>query len=140
MTSLRIWIAQSKREKQKYQIVLKYSIRFIDEGTISDSDLRMLIDRIIISEKDGKLDINIILNVKFKEHTLNFDEVQILNLVFLILKNIIKSKRERYFCYICLAFLFINLFFKMFSKTCNPKYRIKIKIITMHEKIKRLTI
>lgn len=79
LTSLRIWIAQSKREKQKYQIVLKYSIRFIDEGTISDSDLRMLINRIIISEKDGKLDINIILNVKFKEHTLNFDEVQILN-------------------------------------------------------------
>ncbi|MDE6864162.1 MAG: hypothetical protein K2J41_07250 [Eubacterium sp.] len=55
--------------------------KIIDEGTISDSDLRMLINRIIISEKDGKLDINIILNVKFKEHTLNFDEVQILNLV-----------------------------------------------------------
>lgn len=41
----------------------------------------MLIDKIKISEKDSKLDINIILNGKFKEHTLNFDEVQILNLV-----------------------------------------------------------
>ena len=55
--------------------------KIIDEGTISDSDLRMLIDKIIISEKDGKLDINIILNGKFKEHTLDFNEVEILNLV-----------------------------------------------------------
>lgn len=55
--------------------------KIIDKGTISDSDLRMLIDKIEISEKDSKLGINIILNGKFKEHTLNFDEVQILNLV-----------------------------------------------------------
>ncbi len=55
--------------------------KIIDEGTICDSGLRMLIDKIEISEQDGKLDINIILNGKFKEHTLNFDEVQRLNLV-----------------------------------------------------------
>lgn len=46
-----------------------------------NSDLRMLIDKIEISEKDGKLVINITLNGKFKEHTLNIDEVQMLNLV-----------------------------------------------------------
>lgn len=41
----------------------------------------MPIDKIEISEQDGKLDINIILNGKFNEHTLYFDEVQRLNLV-----------------------------------------------------------
>lgn len=41
----------------------------------------MLIDKIIISEKDDKLDISITLNGKFRDHTLNFDEVQVLNLV-----------------------------------------------------------
>ncbi len=47
----------------------KQLINIFDEGTISDSDLRMLIDKIEISEKDGKLDINITLNGRFKEHT-----------------------------------------------------------------------
>lgn len=41
----------------------------------------MLINKIIISKNDGKLDISITLNGKFKEHTLNFDEVKTLNLV-----------------------------------------------------------
>lgn len=69
--------------KRKSEISSSIEIfnRIIDEGTIPDSDLRMLIDKIEISEKDGKLDINIILNGKFKEHTLNFDEVQILDIV-----------------------------------------------------------
>lgn len=55
--------------------------KIINEGRISDSDLRMLIDKIIISENDGKLDISITLNGKFKKHTLNFEEVKTLNLV-----------------------------------------------------------
>lgn len=41
----------------------------------------MLIDKIEISETDGKLDISITLNGKFKEHTLKYDDVDILNLV-----------------------------------------------------------
>lgn len=70
-----------KKRKAEMSNSLEVFNRIIDEGTISDSDLRMLIDKIEISEQDGKLDINIILNGKFKEHSLNFDEVQRLNLV-----------------------------------------------------------
>lgn len=70
-------------KKRKAEILNSIEIfnKIIEEGSISDSDLRMLIDKIEISEKDSKLDINIILNGKFKEHTLNFDEVKTLNLV-----------------------------------------------------------
>lgn len=70
-----------KKRKSKISNSIEIFNKIIDEGTISDSDLRMLIDKIEISEQDGKLDISIILNGQFKEHTLNFDEVQILNLV-----------------------------------------------------------
>ena len=70
-----------KKRKAEISSSIEIFNKIIDEGTISDSDLRMLIDKIEISEKDSKLDINIILNGKFKEHTLNFNEVQILNLV-----------------------------------------------------------
>ena len=69
--------------KRKTEISSSIEIfnKIIDEGTISDSDLRMLIDKIEISETDGKLDISITLNGKFKEHTLKYDDVEILNLV-----------------------------------------------------------
>ena len=70
-----------KKRKSEISNSIEIFNKIIDEGTISDSDLRMLIDKIEISEQDGKLDISIILNGQFKEHTLNFDEVQILNLV-----------------------------------------------------------
>lgn len=70
-------------QKRKGEISSSIEIfnKIIDEGTISDSDLRMLIDKIEISENDNKLDIKITLNGKFREHTINFDEVQRLNLV-----------------------------------------------------------
>lgn len=70
-----------KKRKAEISSSIEIFNKIIDEGTISDSDLRMLIDKIEVSEINDKLDINIILNGKFKEHTLNFDEVQVLNLV-----------------------------------------------------------
>lgn len=73
--------ATIKRRKAEISSSIEIFNKIIEKGTISDSDLRMLIDKIEISEQDSKLDVNIILNGKFKEHTLNFDEVQILNLV-----------------------------------------------------------
>ena len=70
-----------KKRKSEISNSIEIFNKIIDEGTISDSDLRMLIDKIEISEKDGKLDIDITLNGKFKEHKMNFDEIQRLNLV-----------------------------------------------------------
>ena len=73
--------ATIKKRKTEISNSIEIFDKIIDEDIISDSDLRMLIDKIEISEQEGKLDINIILNGKFREHTFNFDEVQILNLV-----------------------------------------------------------
>lgn len=73
--------ATIKKRKAEISSSIEVFNKIIDEGSISDSDLRMLIDKIVISEQNGKFDINIILNGKFNEHTLNFDEVQRLNLV-----------------------------------------------------------
>jgi len=70
-----------KKRKAEISNSIEIFNKIIDEGTISDSDLRMLIDKILISERDGKLDININLNGKFKEHSLNYNEIEILNLV-----------------------------------------------------------
>ena len=73
--------ATIKKKKAEISNSIEIFIRINDEGTISNSDLRMLIDKIEISENKGRLDINIILNGKFTEHTLNSDEAQRLNLV-----------------------------------------------------------
>ncbi len=73
--------ATIKKRKAEISNSIEIFNKIIDEGTISDSDLRMLINKIIISENNGKLDINIILNGKFKERKLNFDKVKTLNLV-----------------------------------------------------------
>ena len=40
----------------------------IKEGAISDANLRLLVDKIIIFEKDKKLSIKIKLNAKFQRH------------------------------------------------------------------------
>ena len=73
--------ATIKKKKAEISNSIEIFNRIIDEGTISNSDSRMLVDKIEISKNEGKLDINIILNGKFREHALNLDEVQRLNLV-----------------------------------------------------------
>ena len=73
--------ATIKKRKAEISSSIEIFNKIIDEGTISDSDLRMLIDKIEISEKDNKLDIKIILNGKFNEHSLNYDKIEMLNLV-----------------------------------------------------------
>lgn len=70
-----------KKRKAEISNSIEIYNKIIDEGTISNSDLRMLIEKVVISERNKKLDINIILNGKLKEHALDLDEVQKLNLV-----------------------------------------------------------
>lgn len=70
-----------KKRKAEIRNSIELFDKIIADGAISDSDLRMLIDKIEISENNGKLDINIILNGKFKEHIFNQDEIETLNLV-----------------------------------------------------------
>lgn len=73
--------ATINKRKAKISSSIEIFNKIIDEGTISDSDLRMLIDKIEISEAEGKIDIKITLNGKFKEHNLNYNEFETLNLV-----------------------------------------------------------
>ena len=70
-----------KKRKAEISSSIEIFNKIIDEGIISDSDLRMLIDKIEISEKDSKLDISITLNGKFKEDNLKYNESETLNLV-----------------------------------------------------------
>lgn len=46
----------------------------IKEGAISDANLRLLVNKIIIFEKDKKLKIKIKLNAKFQRHKDCYDE------------------------------------------------------------------
>ena len=48
--------------------------QIIGEGRISDANLRLLVDSIIISEKDKKLHIKINLNARFEQHRDFYDE------------------------------------------------------------------
>ena len=70
-----------KKRKAEISSSIEIFNKIIDEGTMSDSDLRMMIDKIEISETDGKLDIKITFNGKFKEHILKYNDVEMLNLV-----------------------------------------------------------
>ena len=46
----------------------------IQEGAISDANIRLLVDKIIITEKSQKLKIKIKLNARFQRHKDCYDE------------------------------------------------------------------
>lgn len=69
-----------KSRKAEIKSSIDVMQKIIDEGAISNTDLRMLINEIKIFEVDGKLDVKITFNGKFKDHTLKYDEGEILNL------------------------------------------------------------
>lgn len=53
---------------------MKDSVEIIKEGAISNANLRLLVDKIIIFERDKKLKIKIKLNAKFQKHKDCYDE------------------------------------------------------------------
>ena len=57
-----------KNRKAELKNSVEVLERIAAEGAVSDSDLRLLIDKIEIGEKDGKLDITVIFNGKFRQH------------------------------------------------------------------------
>lgn len=48
--------------------------QIVTDGAISDTNLRMLVKEIIITEKDKKLDITIVLKAEFRRHMDFYDE------------------------------------------------------------------
>ncbi len=65
MKNLELTVKNRKAELKSSIEVLE---QIAEQGEISDSDLRLLVDRIEISEKDDKVDVQIILNGKFRQH------------------------------------------------------------------------
>ncbi len=57
-----------KKRKKDLQSSLKLMDSIIEEGAISNTHLRMLIDEVIIYDEDGKLRIKIVLNGDFANH------------------------------------------------------------------------
>lgn len=68
-------IETTVKERKKQ---MKKSVELLDgiiaDGAISDTHLRMLVDEIVIYEKNGKLDIQITLNGEFRMHIDYYDE------------------------------------------------------------------
>ena len=68
-------IENTVKERKKQ---MKKSVELLDgiiaDGAISDTHLRMLVDEIIIHEKNGKLDVQITLNGEFRMHIDYYNE------------------------------------------------------------------
>ena len=63
-----------KKRKNDLQSSLELMNRIIEEGAISNTHLRMLIDQIIIYDEGGALRIKIILNGDFTNHSDVYDD------------------------------------------------------------------
>ncbi len=67
---------------RKRKAEMKSSIDILDgiikDGAISDANLRLLVDNIVINEQNGKLSINIDLKAAFSSHLNLYDEDGIL--------------------------------------------------------------
>lgn len=63
-----------KKRKAEIKNSVKIIEEILEEGAISDANLRLLVEKIIITEKDKKLNIKIKLNAKFQGHKDCYDE------------------------------------------------------------------
>ena len=63
-----------KKRKAEMKNSVEIIEEIIKEGAISDANLRLLVDKIIITEKEKKLKIKIQLNANFKKHKDCYDE------------------------------------------------------------------
>ena len=66
--------ATIKKRKAKMKESVDLIEQIIQEGAINDANLRLLVDSIVISEKNKKLHIKINLNAKFERHKDCYDE------------------------------------------------------------------
>lgn len=63
-----------KKRKSEIKSVVELIDDVLSDGAISDANLRLLVNKIIITEEGDKLDVHIKLNAKFTAHTLMYDE------------------------------------------------------------------
>ena len=66
--------ATIKKRKAEMKESVDIIDQIIEEGAISDANLRLLVDSIVISEQNKKLHIKIVLNARFDRHKDCYDE------------------------------------------------------------------
>lgn len=74
IASITDYSATIKKRKAELKESVDLIEQIIQEGAISDANLRLLVDSVVISEKDKKLHIKINLNAKFERHKDCYDE------------------------------------------------------------------
>ena len=73
-----VYDATIRKRKAEMKSSIDILGEIIKDGAISDTNLRMLVDNIVIHEQDGKLSINIDLKAAFCSHLDLYDEDGIL--------------------------------------------------------------
>lgn len=63
-----------KKRKSQLRTSMELIDSIVADGAVSDTHLRMLVDKIIVSEVDGELKVQITLNGKFRMHIDTYDE------------------------------------------------------------------
>lgn len=71
---MRDFDATIKKRKAEMKEGLELIEQILSEGAISDTNLRMLVDEILVYDKNGKLDITIKLNANFRQHIDFYDD------------------------------------------------------------------
>lgn len=74
MKSIQDYNFTIKKRKAEMKDSVEIIEEIIKEGAISDANIRLLVDKIIIFERDKKLSIKIKLNAKFQRHKDCYDE------------------------------------------------------------------
>ena len=78
IAAIRDYDATIRKRKAEMKSSIDILGEIIKDGAISDANLRLLVDNIVISEQDGKLSINIDLKAAFSSHLDIYDEDGIL--------------------------------------------------------------
>lgn len=66
--------ATIKSRKSNIKSTIELLEKIIQEGEISDANIRMLVNKIVVSEHTGVIGIQINLNAKFTNHIMIYDE------------------------------------------------------------------
>lgn len=78
IAAIRDYDATIRKRKAEMKSSIDILGEIIKDGAISDANLRLLVDNIVINEQDGKLSINIDLKAAFSSHLNLYDEDGIL--------------------------------------------------------------
>ena len=74
ISSIRHYDSTIKKRKAEMKRSVELIDQIIAEGAVSDANLRLLVDEILIQEQNGQLHVTITLNAEFRRHMDFYDE------------------------------------------------------------------